>query len=589
MKDIIELRRVWPYVKKYRGQFILGVLMIILVAVTAALEPFILGLAITEIGLNVVDMVNKVPGAGINFSYVYRVMFFYAFRGLLNMFGRYFSTFFVSGVVQKAMYDLRNDLSNKMNRLPVSYFDGHKLGDILSRATSDIESVSGFLTQTFTPTIMGILQIFMSIVMILFIRPSLLIIIAVMIGLTLVYSRMVLQWSQPAWKEQRDSLGSLFALSQEYLSGFTELKVYNQEEESIQEFEYTNKGLSEAGAKAAFRSGMVMPGARFISDGSYVAMTLVGAYRVIEGTLSLGNLQAVVQYINQITNSINQITQMSGVMQSAGAASIRVFTLLDEEEEDTSEETQKLPAKVEGDVSFNHVKFGYSPDDILMDDINLDVKAGEMVAVVGPTGAGKTTLINLILRFYELNSGSITIDGIDISKISRQNLREHIGLVLQDTWLFEDTISENIRFGDQTATKEEIVEAAKIANVDHFIRTLADGYDEIIDPDGDGISQGQRQLLTIARAVISDPDILILDEATSSVDTRLEQLIQEAMDKVMEGRTSFVIAHRLSTIRNADMIIVMDQGNIIETGNHDELIAADGFYADLYQSQFADQ
>lgn len=588
MKDIIELRRVWPYVKKYRGQFLMGVLMIILVAITAALEPFVLGLAITEIGSNVLDMANQVPGAGVNFSYIYRVMFFYGVRGLINMFARYFSTFFVSGVVQKSMYDLRNDLSNKMNRLPVSYFDGHKLGDILSRVTSDVESLSGFLTQTFTPTIMGVLQIFMSILMILFIRPSLLIIIAVMIALILVYSRLVLQWSQPAWKEQRDSLGSLFALSQEYLSGFTELKTYNQEEESIQEFEYTNRGLSEASVTAGFRSGMVMPGARFISDVSYVVMTLVGAYRVIEGTLSLGNLQAVIQYINQITNSINQITQMSNVMQSAGAASVRVFNLLDEEEEDTSEETQKLPAKVEGNVSFNHVKFGYSPDDILMNDINFDVKAGEMVAIVGPTGAGKTTLINLILRFYELNSGSITIDGIDISKISRQNLREHIGLVLQDTWLFEDTIAENIRFGDQTATKEEIVEAAKIANVDHFIRTLADGYDEIIDPDGDGISQGQRQLLTIARAVISDPDILILDEATSSVDTRLEQLIQEAMDKVMEGRTSFVIAHRLSTIRDADMIIVMDQGNIIETGNHDELIAADGFYADLYQSQFAD-
>lgn len=588
MKDIIELRRVWPYVKKYRGQFLMGVLMIILVAITAALEPFVLGLAITEIGSNVLDMANQVPGAGVNFSYIYRVMFFYGVRGLINMFARYFSTFFVSGVVQKSMYDLRNDLSNKMNRLPVSYFHGHKLGDILSRVTSDVESLSGFLTQTFTPTIMGVLQIFMSILMILFIRPSLLIIIAVMIALILVYSRLVLQWSQPAWKEQRDSLGSLFALSQEYLSGFTELKTYNQEEESIQEFEYTNRGLSEASVTAGFRSGMVMPGARFISDVSYVVMTLVGAYRVIEGTLSLGNLQAVIQYINQITNSINQITQMSNVMQSAGAASVRVFNLLDEEEEDTSEETQKLPAKVEGNVSFNHVKFGYSPDDILMNDINFDVKAGEMVAIVGPTGAGKTTLINLILRFYELNSGSITIDGIDISKISRQNLREHIGLVLQDTWLFEDTIAENIRFGDQTATKEEIVEAAKIANVDHFIRTLADGYDEIIDPDGDGISQGQRQLLTIARAVISDPDILILDEATSSVDTRLEQLIQEAMDKVMEGRTSFVIAHRLSTIRDADMIIVMDQGNIIETGNHDELIAADGFYADLYQSQFAD-
>ncbi len=588
MKDIIELRRIWPYLKKYLGEFIVGILMIILVAITAGLEPFILGLAITEIGNNVVDMVNQVPGAGINFSYVYRIMFYYGIRGLLNMFGRYFSTYFVSGVVQKSMFDLRNDLSNKMNRLPVSYFDGHKLGDILSRATSDIEAVSGFLTQSFTPTIMGILQIAVSILMILIIRPSLLIIIVVMISLILVYSRVVLQWSQPAWKEQADSLGNLFAVSQEYLSGFTELKVYNQEEDSLKEFARTNADLSVAGSKAAFRSGMVMPGARFISDSSYVVMTLVGAYRVIEGVLSLGNLQAVIQYINQITNSINQITQMSGVMQSAGAASARVFSLMDEEEEDISEENQQLPEKVRGDVQFNHVKFGYSPDNILMNDINLEVEAGEMVAVVGPTGAGKTTLINLLLRFYELNSGSITIDGIDIAKVSRQNLREHIGLVLQDTWLFEDSISENIRFGDSEASKEEIIEAAKIANVDHFIRTLADGYNEIIDPDGDGISQGQRQLLTIARAVISDPDILILDEATSSVDTRLEQLIQEAMDKVMEGRTSFVIAHRLSTIRNADMIIVMEQGNIIETGTHDELIAADGFYADLYQSQFAD-
>ncbi len=588
MKDIIELRRVWPYLKKYIGQFILGILMIILVAITAGLEPFILGLAITEIGNNVVDMVNKVPGAGINYTYVYRVMMFYGIRGLFNMIGRYFSTFFISGVVQKSMYDLRNDLSNKMNRLPVSYFDGHKLGDILSRATSDIEAVSGFLTQTFTPTIMGVLQIFVSIVMIFFIRPSMLIIVLIMISLILVYSRIVLQWGQPAWKEQASALGNLFAVSQEHLSGFTELKVYNQEEESLNEFKETNARLSEAGAKAAFRSGMVMPGARFISDGSYVAMALVAARRVIEGTLTLGNLQALIQYINQITNSINQITQMSGVMQSAGAASARVFSLLDEEEEDISGEDNKLPAKVQGNVSFNNVKFGYSPDNILMDNINLDVKAGDMVAVVGPTGAGKTTLINLLLRFYDLNSGSITIDGIDIAKVSRQNLREHIGLVLQDTWLFKDSIAENIRFGDREATKEEIVKAAEIANVDHFIRTLADGYDEIIEPDGDGISQGQRQLLTIARAVISDPDILILDEATSSVDTRLEQLIQSAMDKVMEGRTSFVIAHRLSTIRNADMIIVMEDGNIIETGNHDELIAADGFYADLYQSQFAD-
>ncbi|WP_028274045.1 ABC transporter ATP-binding protein [Atopococcus tabaci] len=588
MKDIIELRRVWPYIKTYSGQFYIGIAMILLVVITSGLEPFILGLAITEIGRNVVDMIEGVPGAGINYPYVIRIMAIYGIRGLLNMAGRYFATFFISGVVQKAMFDLRNDMSQKMNRMPISYFDGHKLGDILSRVTSDIESVSNFLTQTFAPTMMGLLQIFFAIIMIVVIRPTILIIVFAMISLTLVYSRLVIQWGQPMWKKQVSTLGALFALSQEHLSGFTELKVYNQEEESLKQFKENNARLSKTGADAAFRSGLVMPGTSFISETSYVAVALIAGWRVLQGTVTLGNLQALVQYVSQINHSISQITQMSGMMQSAGAASARVFKLLDEEEEDTSNEPQQLPEKVKGEVVFDHVKFGYSPENILMNDVSFTVKPGETVAIVGPTGAGKTTLINLLLRFYDVLDGAIYIDGIDISKLSRQNLREHMGLVLQDAWLFQDTIAENIRFGNKDATKEEIIQAAETANVDHFIRTLPDGYEEIIQPDGDGISQGQRQLLTIARAVISDPDILILDEATSSVDTRLEQLIQSAMDRVMEGRTSFVIAHRLSTIRNADVILVMDQGNIIETGNHDELIAQNGFYADLYQSQFED-
>jgi len=588
MKDIIELRRVWPYIKKYKGQFFIGIAMILLVVITSGLEPFILGFAITEIGENVVDIVQGVPGASMNYPYIFRVMVIYGIRGALNMVGRYFSAFFISGVVQKSMFDLRNDISQKMNRLPVSYFDGHKLGDILSRVTSDVESVSNFLTQTFSPTIMGILQIIFSLIMILVIRPQIIIIIFVMIFLTLVYSRFIVQWGQPVWKEQASALGNLFALSQEHLSGFTEMKVYNQEEESLEQFKNINAQLSRTSAEANFRSGLVMPGTRFISDIAYVVVALVSGLRVIEGTVTLGNLQALVQYVNQINQAINQMTQMSGPMQSAGAASARVFDLLDQEEEDVSNETQKLPAKVKGEVVFDHVKFGYSSEDILMQDVNFKVKPGDTVAIVGPTGAGKTTLINLLLRFYEILDGTIFIDGVDISKISRQNLRDHMGLVLQDAWLFEDTIAENIRFGYKEATEEEVIKAANIANVDHFVRTLPDGYEEIIDPDGDGISQGQKQLLTIARAIISDPDILILDEATSSVDTRLEQLIQSAMDKVMEGRTSFVIAHRLSTIRNADLILVMDQGTIIETGNHDELIEQDGFYADLYQSQFAE-
>ena len=587
MKDIIELRRVWPYIKRYKGQFFGGIVMIILVAVTSALEPFILGFAITEIGNNVVDMMRDVPGAGINFPFITNVMILYGIRALFNMIGRYFSTYFISSVVQKSMFDLRNDISMKMNRLPVAYFDSHKLGDILSRVTSDVESVSNFFTQTFSPSMTAILQIIMSIVMILIIRPQVLVVVFVMMVMILLYSRLVIQWGQPVWREQASALGSLFALSQEHLSGFTEMKVYNQEEESLAQFKARNNQLSRASAKANFRSGLVMPGTRFIADTAYVGVALVAGWRVIEGTVTLGNLQALVQYVNQINQSINQITQMSGPMQSAGAASARVFELLDQEEEDISHETLRLPDEVKGEVVFEHVKFGYSADNILMKDINLTVNPGEMVAIVGPTGAGKTTLINLLLRYYDTLDGSIYIDGIDISKISRQNLREHMGLVLQDTWLFEDTIAENIRFGDKDATEAEVKKAAEIANVGHFVRTLPNGYDEVIDPDGEGISQGQRQLLTIARAVISDPDILILDEATSSVDTRLEQLIQEAMDKVMEGRTSFVIAHRLSTIRNADLILVMDQGTIIETGNHDELMKKDGFYADLYQSQFA--
>jgi len=589
MKDIIELRRVWPYIKKYKGQFFIGIAMILLVVITAGLEPFILGLAITEIGENIVDIVQGVPGASMNYSYIFKIMLIYGLRGALNMLGRYFSTFFISGVVQKSMFDLRNDISNKMNRLPVSYFDSHKLGDILSRVTSDVESVSNFLTQTFSPTIMGILQIIFSLIMIVLIHPQVLIIVLTMMILALVFSRLIIQWGQPVWKEQTQALGSLFALSQEHLSGFTEMKVYNQEEESLNQFKDMNARLTKAAATASFRSGLVTPVTRFTADMAYVVVALISGRQVIKGTVTLGNLQALVQYVNQINQSINQMSEMSGAMQNAGAASARVFELLDqEEEEDFSNETQQLPKKVKGEVVFDHVQFGYSTDNILMNDINFKVNPGDTVAIVGPTGAGKTTLINLILRFYEILDGKILIDQVDISEVSRQNLREHIGLVLQEAWLFQDTIAENIRFGDKEATKEEIINAANIANVDHFVRTLPDGYDEVIDPDGDGISQGQKQLLTIARAVISDPDILILDEATSSVDTRLEQLIQNAMDKVMEGRTSFVIAHRLSTIRNADLILVMDQGTIIETGNHEELIEKNGFYADLYQSQFAD-
>src|SRR5690625_1319057 len=384
MKDIIELRRVWPYIKKYKGQFFVGIAMILLVVITSGLEPFILGFAITEIGENVVDIVQGVPGASMNYPYIFRVMVIYGIRGALNMVGRYFSAFFISGVVQKSMFDLRNDISQKMNRLPVSYFDGHKLGDILSRVTSDVESVSNFLTQTFSPTIMGILQIIFSLIMIVLIHPQVLIIVLTMMILALVFSRLIIQWGQPVWKEQTQALGSLFALSQEHLSGFTEMKVYNQEEESLNQFKDMNARLTKAAATASFRSGLVTPVTRFTADMAYVVVALISGRQVIKGTVTLGNLQALVQYVNQINQSINQMSEMSGAMQNAGAASARVFELLDqEEEEDFSNETQQLPKKVKGEVVFDHVQFGYSTDNILMNDINFKVNPGDTVAKIG--------------------------------------------------------------------------------------------------------------------------------------------------------------------------------------------------------------
>src|SRR5690625_1458628 len=384
MKDIIELRRVWPYIKKYKGQFFIGIAMILLVVITSGLEPFILGFAITEIDENVVDIVQGVPGASMNYPYIFRVMVIYGIRGALNMVGRYFSAFFISGVVQKSMFDLRNDISQKMNRLPVSYFDGHKLGDILSRVTSDVESVSNFLTQTFSPTIMGILQIIFSLIMIGLIHPQVLIIVLTMMILALVFSRLIIQWGQPVWKEQTQALGSLFALSQEHLSGFTEMKVYNQEEESLNQFKDMNARLTKAAATASFRSGLVTPVTRFTADMAYVVVALISGRQVIKGTVTLGNLQALVQYVNQINQSINQMSEMSGAMQNAGAASARVFELLDqEEEEDFSNETQQLPKKVKGEVVFDHVQFGYSTDNILMNDINFKVNPGDTVAKIG--------------------------------------------------------------------------------------------------------------------------------------------------------------------------------------------------------------
>ncbi|MBG9982946.1 ABC transporter ATP-binding protein [Aerococcaceae bacterium DSM 111020] len=570
----------------YKVKFILAMIATVLAMISSAIEPFVFGLAITELTSNVVAIAQDVPGAAINYPYIRNVLIFYFIRGMFYHFGTYASQAWMADVVQSSIFDLRQDLANKVHLLPVSYFDNEETGDILAKMTNDVDAISNAMQQTFIQVLNGILGISFALIMMFFIHWQMALMVVIMIPISGTVARWLSGKSQPAFNKQSDSLGHLFGYTQEQLSGFTEIKAYGKQESSIEEFIERNERLRQHGFKASFISSMMMPVMVFIADSVYVLAAIVGTFEVFAGRLSVGNLQAVVQYVMQVNQPVQMLAQLTGMVQAAFAAANRVFTLLDEPEEEQREITQTLPEDVKGSVVFENVRFGYDKENPLMKDISFKVNPGEMVAIVGPTGAGKTTLINLLMRFYDIDSGSIRIDGVDIKDISRETLREHFGMVLQDAWLYTDTIMENIRFGDLNASDVDVIRASKTANVDHFIQTLPNGYQMEINEEANNVSLGQKQLMTIARAVISDPDILILDEATSSVDTRLEKLIQEAMDKVMEGRTSFVIAHRLSTIRNADMILVMDQGNIIEYGTHDDLLAQDGFYADLYNSQF---
>lgn len=579
-------RRIWHYMRPYKFQFFGAIFMTVVMTAASAIEPFVLGLAITELTNNVVAIAQGLPGARINVEYIGFICILYFIRGLFFHIPQFLSQYWLTNVVQKAIFDLRNDISTKMNRLPVSFFDNRQAGDILSRMTNDVDAISNALQQSFIQVVTAILSISFAIIMMFLLHWGMAFILIAFIPITYYSAQHLVRLSQPAFKQQADALGALFGYTQEQLTGFTEIKVYGKQAESIEEFKKRNEALKDYGFKASFLSAMLFPTLNLVSNLSYIAVALVGTFQVIAQRLTVGNLQAFVNYVWQINQPIQMITQLSGVMQSAVAASQRVFEFLDEEEEDVLSHEQTLPTQVRGLVEFDHVRFGYKPDYPLMKAISFKVQPGEMVAVVGPTGAGKTTLINLLMRFYDIDSGAITIDGIDTKTVSRQDLRRHFGMVLQDAWLYTDTIRENIRFGALDATDDDVMKAAEIANVNHFIKTLPNGYNMEINEEANNISLGQKQLMTIARAVLADPDILILDEATSSVDTRLEQLIQSAMDKVMEGRTSFVIAHRLSTIRNANLILVMREGNIIEHGTHDQLIAANGFYAELYHSQF---
>ena len=586
MKQRNVFLRLWDYLRHYKGALFFAIFLKVLSSVMSVLEPFVLGLAITELTANLIDMAKGIPGAHINTTYIGVILVLYFLRGLLYELGSYGSSYFMTNAVQNSIRDLRHDLSEKINKIPVSYFDNQQFGNVLGRFTSDIETVSNALQQSFLQIINAFLTIILVIAMVLYLNWQLAMIVIVMIPITYVSAQFILKKSQPYFKKQADALGDMNGFVQENLTGFNVLKLYGREEISSEEFREITQNLQEVGFKASFISGIMMPVLSAISDMAYLIIAAIGALQVLSGTLTIGNMQAFVQYVWQVSQPVQTITQLASVLQSAKSSLDRIFEVLDEPDE-VSQVTEHLTHDLTGQVSFENVSFQYVADKPLIQNFNLEVKPGEMVAIVGPTGAGKTTLINLLMRFYDVTGGSIKIDGHDIRNLSRQEYRKQFGMVLQDAWLYEASIKENLRFGNLEATDEEIVAAAKAANVDHFIRTLPGGYNMEMNQESTNVSLGQKQLLTIARALLADPKILILDEATSSVDTRLELLIQKAMTNLMEGRTSFVIAHRLSTIQEADKILVLNNGQIIEQGNHESLLAAKGFYYDLYNSQFS--
>lgn len=582
-----SFKRIWPYMYNYKGRLFFSLFLVFLQVITNVLEPFIFGLIITEISSNVIDMASGVAGAGLNYSYIYKMILVYIIRGLINHSSAFGSNYYMTEAVQKMTFDLRTDITAKLNRLPVSYFDSQQFGDILNRITNDVETITNAFQISLLQVVNGILQLTFVVLMMLYLQWQFALIMLVVIPLSGYIAQIILKKSQPHYQDMADILGRMNGFVQENLTGFDEIKLYGQENKSNEEFRIITDRITEVGFKASFISGLIRPLITFISHVAYVVIALLGGLLTLTGKMTIGNLQAFTQYVWQVNQPMQMISQLSGLIQAATAAVNRVYELLNEEEED-NKYTQTIDTPVTGQVSFDNVSFSYLPDKPLVEDFDVDVAAGETIAIVGPTGAGKTTMINLLMRFYDVNKGKITVDGMDIKSLSRKEYRSLFGMVLQDTWLFEGTIKENLRFGNLDATDEEIIEAAKVTNVDHFIRTLPEGYDMEMNQEASNISSGQKQLLTIARALLSDPKILILDEATSSVDTRLEILIQKAMDRLMENRTSFVIAHRLSTIQDADRILVMDQGQIIEQGTHDELLAQEGFYSNLYQSQFTD-
>ncbi|MFJ5624081.1 ABC transporter ATP-binding protein [Peribacillus loiseleuriae] len=581
------LRRLLMYLKPRRNQLIAVFFFAILSTIFTIVGPKIMGTAITELFEGAYRKFQGVPGASINFDKIGHILLLLAGLYVISSLFNYVQQYIMSSVAQKTVYDLREDVNKKLEKLPLKYFDGRSNGETLSRVTNDIDTVGSTLQQSLTQFITSIVTIIGIIIMMLSISPVLTLIAIVSLPISIFAIRPILKRSQKYFAAQQRTLGQLNGHIEEMYTGHQVVKAFGHEKKAGAQFNTVNEELYEAGRKAQFISGIIMPMMSFIGNLSYVLISVVGGILVTQRAISIGDIQAFITYSRQFTQPITQTANIANIIQSTVAAAERVFELLDEKEEIEERTTAHL-TRAQGAVTFDHVDFGYG-EDLLIEDMNINVFPGQTVAIVGPTGAGKTTMINLLMRFYELNGGKITIDGLDITNMSRNDLRKTFGMVLQDTWLFNGTIKDNIAYGKSGATDEEIFAAARSSHADHFIRTLPDGYETVLNEEASNISQGQKQLLTIARAILADPPIMILDEATSSVDTRTEVFIQQAMNQLMEGRTSFVIAHRLSTIKGADLILVMDQGKVIEQGTHSELLKDNGFYADLYNSQFSEK
>lgn len=575
---------------KYLGRFRVSIAISLLLAVMSTIffviGPKIAGKATTKLATGIIA---QLTGTGsIDFGAIGQIMLFLLGLYLLSSVLGGLQGWLMSGIATKVSYSMRKEISQKINRLPLSYFDRVQSGDVLSRITNDVDTVTQTLNQSLSQMVSNCTQVIGILVMMLSISVPMTLLALLMLPMSAIIVGLVVKRSQPLFQKQQKYLGNANSHVEEMYGAHLVVKAFNGEKNSIDEFEKINQSLYESAWKSQFLSGLMMPLMSFVGYLGYVGICILGGFLALKGSIQVGDIQAFIQYVNQFTQPITQIANISNVLQQTAAAAERVFEFLEEPEESPESKQPVSPENLESSVSFKNVKFGYVPEKTIINDFSIDIKPGQKVAIVGPTGAGKTTIVKLLMRFYDVTDGAVFIDGHNIKDFTRNGLRSMFGMVLQDTWLYNASIMDNIRYGKLSATESEVIEAAKAAQVHHFVKTLPDGYNMMLNEEASNVSQGQKQLLTIARTILSDPKILILDEATSSVDTRTEVLIQKAMDHLMEGRTSFIIAHRLSTIRDADVILVMKNGDIVETGNHHELLEKGGFYSDLYNSQFED-